>query len=298
MPSPQFQALLDTLRAAPDRSGLAVEVLRVVQAEKAAQVPLPADVTCTPCHAGSVRGEWISTPGAASDCVLLYFHGGGYYRGSTATVREMVARMSRAAGVKALSIDYRLAPEHPFPAAVDDAVASYRWLLAQDYAAHNLVVGGDSAGGGLAVALLVAMRDDGAPLPAAGVCLSPWVDLSQSGTSYTTKAVEDPSISKAYLDRFATLYLNGAEARTPLASPLFADLHGLPPLLIQVGTAEVLLDDAIQLASRAQAAGVKVELDQWEGMPHVWQNNGPDLPEGQEAVLRVGAFIQMVLSAT
>lgn len=295
MPSPQFQALLQSLRNAPDRSGMTIEELRAAQTQKAAQHPVPPDITCEPCDLDGVPAEWIIAPAASSDHVLLYFHGGGYYRGSIETVREMVSRMSRASGVRVLAIDYRLAPEYPFPTAVEDAVTSYRWLLNNGYTPNHITVGGDSAGGGLTVALMVAARDQGLPLPAAGVCLSPWVDLSQSGVSYTTRAAADPSVTKAYLDKYADLYLNGADPRTPLASPLFADLTGLPPLLIQVGTAEVLLDDAVQLAARAQEAGVKVELDRWEDMTHVWHNNGPDLPESQQAIARLGTFVTQCL---
>jgi acetyl esterase/lipase len=298
MRSPQFQELLQTLRCMPDRSNMTIEELRAAQEQKAAQFPVPSDVTCEPCDLDGVSAEWISTPGTVANRVLLYFHGGGYYRGAISTVREMVSRMSRASGVRGLAIEYRLAPEHPFPAAVEDALTSYRWLLAEGYDSKHIVVGGDSAGGGLTVALMVAARDEGLQLPVAGVCLSPWVDLAQTGASYTTKASEDPMITKTYLNRYANLYLNGADPHTPLASPLYADLRGLPPLLIQVGTAEVLLDDSVQLATNAQKAGVKVELDVWEGMVHVWQNYGPSLPESQEAIARIGAFIQQRFEET
>lgn len=292
MPSEEFQELLQGLRNLPDRSETPIDALRAAQDEKARRFPPAADVETTPVDAGGVPAEWVSVPEARRDAVLLYFHGGGYYRGSAATVREMVSRMVRTAGVRALSVDYRLAPEHPFPAAVDDALAAFRWLLGEGYAPEQVAVGGDSAGGGLTVALMLAMRDRGGPLPACGVCLSPWVDLAQAGDSYVTKAAEDPSITKAYLDRFAALYLNGVDPHTPLASPLYGDMRGLAPLLIQVGTAEVLLDDATRLADKARAAGVHVQLEAWEHMVHVWHNNGPDLPEGQQAVAGVGRFLR------
>lgn len=295
MPSPQFQELLHALRNAPDRSGMRIEDLRTAQKAQAALKKLASDIRCEPCDLNGVPGEWVSAPEAVADRVLLYFHGGGYYRGAIDTVREMVSRMSRAAGVRALPIDYRLAPEHAFPAAVEDTLTAYRWLLDNGYQPQNIAVGGDSAGGGLTMALLIDARDKGLPLPAAGVCLSPWVDLTQSGDSYTTKATEDPSITKAYLDKYADLYLQGADAKLPLASPLYTDLHGLPPLLIQVGTAEVLLDDSVALAARARAAGVTVELDEWDQMTHVWQNNGAELPESQEAIVRIGAFVKQYL---
>ncbi len=296
MPSPQFLELLHALQNAPDRSGMSIDDLRRMQREQALQKPLASDIKCEPCELNGVSAEWVSAPNASSDRVLLYLHGGGYYRGSIDTVREMSSRMSRASQARVLPIDYRLAPEHPFPAAVDDALTVYRWLLDHGYAPHHIAVGGDSAGGGLTMALLIKARDTGLALPAAGVCLSPWVDLAQSGNSYVTKAAEDPSITKAYLDKYAALYLGGADPKTPLASPLYADLQGLPPLLIQVGTAEVLLSDAVELAARARAAGVKVELDEWDQMTHVWQNNGDQIPESGEAVERIGAFVQQCLA--
>ncbi len=296
MPSQQFLELLHTLRNAPDRSGVSIDDLRQMQREQALTKPLASDITCEPCDLNGVAAEWVSAPNASPDRVLLYFHGGGYYRGSIDTVREMTSRMSRASGARALPIDYRLAPEHPFPAAVEDTLTAYRWLLDHGYSPHNIAVGGDSAGGGLTMALLLNARDAGLALPAAGVCLSPWVDLAQSGDSYVTKVSEDPSITKAYLDKYGALYLGGADPKTPLASPLYADLQGLPPLLIQVGTAEVLLSDAAELASRARDAGVKVELDEWDQMTHVWQNNGDRIPESQEAVERIGTFIKQCLA--
>ncbi len=295
MNSPQFQTLYENLRAQPDRSQMSLEQLREAGEQRAAQFPLPPDVTREPVDAGGVAAEWVKAPHGGTDGqepVLLYFHGGGYYRGSVNTVREMVSRISRASGARVLNVDYRLAPEHPFPAAADDAVIAYRWLLAQGVAPGRIVAGGDSSGGGLVFALLTAMRDAGEPLPGGAVCLSPWVDLAQGGESYTTRAAEDPSITKPYLDHAAGVYLNGADAENPLASPLYAELSGLPPLLIQVGTAEVLLDDSTRLAAKARAAGVEVELDCWESMTHVWQNNATTLPEGVEAVERIGRFIR------
>jgi len=296
MASVEFEQLYRTLQAQPDRAALPVEELREAGRRKAAQIPIPADVTCTPVDAGGVPGEWIVAPGADARGALLYLHGGGYYRGAIATVREMCGRLSRAAGLRVLAIDYRLAPEYPFPAALEDALAALRWLRTQGCPGGctpgELAVGGDSAGGGLAVALLVALREAGEPLPGAAVCLSPWVDLTHSGESMTALAGDDPSLSRSYLERFAGLYLDGADPRDPRASPLFADLTGLPPLLVQVGGREVLRDDGLRLAERARAAGVAVELDLWEEMTHVWQNNGPDLPEGRQAIERVGAFLR------
>jgi acetyl esterase/lipase len=223
---------------------------------------------------------------------MLYLHGGGYVVGSIATHRGLAGRLSQAAAARVLLVDYRLAPEHPFPAAVDDAASAYRWLLAQGIESARLVIAGDSAGGGLTIATLVALRDAGVPLPAAAVCLSPWVDLEGSGDSVTTKAAADPLVQKDMLLQLGAWYLAGADPRTPLAAPLYADLRRLPPLLIQVGTAEILLDDATRLAEKATAAGVKVTLESWEDMIHVWQLFAPMLPEGQQAIERIGVFVQ------
>jgi acetyl esterase/lipase len=191
-----------------------------------------------------------------------------------------------------LLIDYRLAPEHPHPAAVEDAVAAYRFLLQQGISPKRIALAGDSAGGGLVVATLVALRDAGEKLPAAGVSLSPWIDLECLGESMKTKAALDPMVQKEGVLQLAALYLGGKSPRTPLAAPLYADLSGLPPLLIQVGTAETLLDDASRLAERARKAGVNVTYDPWEGMIHVWQLFAPMLDEGKQAIDKLGAFIQ------
>jgi acetyl esterase/lipase len=191
-----------------------------------------------------------------------------------------------------LLIDYRLAPEHPHPAAVEDSTRAYRWLLETGSNPKRMAIAGDSAGGGLTVATLVALRDAGVPLPAAAVCLSPWVDLEGIGESMTTKAAVDPMVQREPLLRMASMYLAGQDPRTPLAAPLYADLRGLPPLLIQVGTAETLLDDSVRLAERARAAGVQVTLEPWEDMIHVWQAFAAMLPEGQQAIERIGEFLR------
>ena len=240
-----------------------------------------------------VPAEWVVAPQADRSRVLLYFHGGGYYRGSVRTVREMVSRISAASGWAVLSVDYRLAPENPFPAAVEDGATAARWLTEQP-GVTTWATGGDSCGGGLAMALLVRRRDEGLPLPAAGVLLSPWVDLTQSGASYDERASEDPHITRAYLTKFAGQYLGAADPMHPWASPLFTKMEGLPPLFIQVGTAEVLLDDARQLAHKAQAAGITVKLEEWQGMIHVWQNLGPKLPEAVSATAQIGAYLKQI----
>jgi len=259
------------------------------RAEKA--FPTPADVAIE--HVATpAPSEWLTPPGARTDTAILYLHGGGYVIGSPRSHRHLAAAIGAAAKARVLLPDYRLAPEHPFPAAVEDAVSAYRWLLAQRIVPARIVIAGDSAGGGLAVAALLALRDAGVPLPAAGVCISPWVDLTGSGTSYATRADVDPIVKRDGIDRMALAYLAGKDAKAPLASPLFADLHGLPPLLVHVGNDEVLLDDAVQLAAHAKAAGVDATLETWDKMIHVWHWFFPMLDEGQSAIDRIGQFVQ------
>jgi len=292
MASQELEAIIRELRAGPALSDLSVEDLRSTLDGFGAQVPLAEDVTCEIVDAGGVPAEWITAPGAANDCVIYHLHGGGYVAGSVSTEREAISRLSRAGGARALAIDYRLAPEHPFPAAVEDSTTAYRWLLSSGVDPSRVVIAGDSAGGGLTMATLLALRDAGDPLPAAAVCLSPWVDLEMSGESMTTKADVDPMVQRSGNLRIAQIYLAGADPRTPLAAPLYGDLTGLPPLLIQVGSAETLLDDSKRLAERARSAGVDVTLEVWEDMIHVWQFFAATLPEGQQAIDRIGAFIR------
>jgi len=251
-----------------------------------------ASVQVEAVEANGVPAEWVVAAGTEAERVILYLHGGGYVIGSPATHRGLAERLSRAAAARVLVIDYRLAPEHPFPAAVEDATAAYGWLLESGIKADEIAVAGDSAGGGLTVSTLVALRDAGQPVPAAGVCESPWVDMEGIGKSMTARAGLDPMVQKDGLIGMANLYLNGADPRTPLAAPLYADLQGLPPLLIQVGTSETLFDDATRLAERGKAAGVEVALEPWDDMIHVWQLFASVLPEGQKAIDRIGEFVR------
>jgi monoterpene epsilon-lactone hydrolase len=292
MPSRQLQMIIETLRSRPAMAGFSIEDQRAAFDALASQFPLAEDVRRDPVDAAGVPAEWITTPEALHERGIYYLHGGGYTLGSINTHREMISRLSRAARARALAIDYRLAPEHPFPAAVEDSTAAYRWLLAIGVDPARLVIAGDSAGGGLTVATLVALRDAGDPLPAAAVCLSPWVDLEGLGESMTTRAEVDPMVQREELLQHVKAYLGDAHPRTPLAAPLYADLRGLPPLLIQVGTAETLLDDSTRLAERAKAAGVDVVLEPWDDMIHVWQFCAAILPEGQQAIDRIGEFIR------
>ena len=292
MSQEQLQAIIQQLKANPVLGETDIVKVRAGFEQLGAMFPVPGDVQCEPVMAGSVKAEWVTAPGSAADRAILYLHGGGYAIGSINTHRSLAASLSQSAKSRVLVIDYRLAPENPHPAAVEDAVASYRWLLKQGLSPKRLSIAGDSAGGGLTVATLVALRDGKDPLPACAVCLSPWVDLEGTGESMTKLAKVDPMVQKDGLLQLAGLYLAGKDARTPLAAPLYANLSGLPPMLIQVGTCETLLDDASRLAERARKAGVDVTYDPWEGMIHVWQLFAPMLDEGKQAIEKIGAFVQ------
>lgn len=290
--SPQLQTVIQMVKSLVEKQAETIDEMRANFAAAMAGFRVAEDVTCTPVQAGGVPAEWIVAPGTAADRVLMYLHGGGYVVCSVSTHRDLMARLSRASGARVLGVDYRLAPEHPFPAAVEDATTAYRWLVSNGIQPGRIAIGGDSAGGGLTLATMVALRDAGDPLPAAGVCLCPWVDLEGVGASMASKAAEDPFVRREMIEFMAQQYLGERDRRTPLAAPLYADLRGLPPLLIQVGSAEVLLDDATRIAERAKAAGVKVDLEVWDDMIHIWQIFAPMLPEGQQAIERLGAFIR------
>jgi acetyl esterase/lipase len=254
--------------------------------------PVPDGTEVQPATVGGVKGEWVRARRARQDAVLLYLHGGGYVIGSPTSHRHLVAAISEASGLSAFSADYRMGPEVQFPGAVEDAVAAYKGLLDTGIAPSKLAIGGDSAGGGLTIATLVALRDRKIPLPAAAVVLSPWVDLTGSGESMRTRASRDPMIKYEDIGKMAGAYLGSTDPKTPLASPIFADLTGLPPLLLQVGTEEALYDDTTRLAARASEAGVEVSAEYWGGMIHVWQVFYPILSEGRDAILRIGSYLK------
>lgn len=257
-----------------------------------AKLQPPGDEVREDVTANGVPAEWIAAPGTNLNRQILYLHGGGYNQGSPNTHRLLGYNLSKGADARVLMADYRLAPEHVFPAAVEDAVAAYKWMLDQGANPARIAIGGDSAGGGLTVAALLSIRDEGLPTPAAGLCISPWVDLAGTGDSLKTKMDEDPMVSADGLKSSAKLYLGDADPKTPLASPLYADLAGLPPLLIQVGSAEVLLDDSTRLAERAKIAGVDVTLKEWDKMVHVWHVFEPMLDEAKAAIAEAADFIK------
>lgn len=259
------------------------------------EIPLRLHVDVTPVKISSVPGEWISMAGAKPERVVLYIHGGGYISGSPRTHRMLIAQIVEAADARALVPDYRLAPEFPYPAALEDSLIAYFWLLEQGIDPANIVVAGDSAGGGLTIALLTALRDTGAPLPAGAACLSPWLDLALEGESMRANATTD-YLNESVIRTAAKMYANGHDPHTPHISPLYADLRGLPPLLIQAGTAETLLDDAKRFARRATEAGVEVDLELWENMVHVFQFFYLVAPEARQALNHIGRFIKQQTS--
>lgn len=274
-------------------------IMHRVNIEKSARLLRPSpDITLEPVRANGVPAEWITAPGVKKNCALLHLHGGGYYTGSIDTTRDLVSRLGRAAGMRGLAIDYRLAPEHPYPAAVEDATCAYRWLLAEGFNPANVVLSGDSSGGGLALATLINLRDAGDPLPGAAVCLSPWTDLALTGNSIKTKAKVDPINKLSYMKNSSRLYAGEHDLKTPLISPLYAALHGLPPLLIHVGTDETFLDDSTRFAERAGAAGVEVTLKIWQDMFHIFHMNAKFLPEARQAIKEIGEFIQQKILTT
>ncbi|MDI1452000.1 alpha/beta hydrolase [Polyangium sp. 6x1] len=251
----------------------------------------PPGVTVLPTNAGGVPAEWVTAAGADERRVLLHFHGGGYASGSPASVRDLAWRLSEAARCRVLVVDYRLAPEHPFPAAIEDAASAYRHLLSNGFAPASIAFSGDSAGGGLVLGSLVKLRDDGAPMPAAACCFSPWTDLAMTGGTITTNRDADPMVRAEALPQTAAWYLGSTPATSPYASPLYADVRGLPPTLLHAGSTEVLLDDARRLAENMKTAKVDVHLRIWPDMPHVFQGCAAFLPEAREAIAEAGQFL-------
>jgi epsilon-lactone hydrolase len=293
MASAELHKLVSMLRAAPIVSDQTIEQIRAGWEKFAASFVPAADLSFKPAVAQGVPVEWVTAPDSDPSRVVLYFHGGGYTIGSIASYRSYTGRLARATQSRLLSVGYRLAPENPFPAALDDACHSYRWLLEQGIAPSRICVVGDSAGGGLALSMVIASRDAGTPLPAAVVAIGPVTDLAKEGASMKERAHLDPIVTYESSLAHARRYV-GAQGnlKHPLASPLYADLHGLPPVLILVGTHEALFDDSGRFAAKAADAGVQVQLDVWEEMIHVWPFFADILPEGRQAIEKMGAYIR------
>ena len=289
MASEQLKNVIERIKSQPQNPNAQIAARRAGMERISEHVA--RDVSCEAVDAGGVPAEWIAAPGAIADRVILYLHGGGYVLGSIKTHRAMIARIARASNARALAIDYRLAPEHPFPAAVEDATGAYKWLLAQGIKPAKIVIAGDSAGGGLALATLIALRDANQPMPAGCVPISPWTDLEGTGDSIRSKAAKDPMVQQDNLAGSAKQYIGNADPKNPLISPLHADYRGMPPMLIHVGEAEILLDDATRVAERAKRAGVDVQLEVWDDMIHVWHVFAKILPEGQQAIDKIGKFV-------
>lgn len=276
--------------AGPDNRPLAMQ--RRAWEESIENMPLPPTVMLRAQTWDGINCELVQHPQCDPDKLLLFLHGGGYISGSCITHRPLAAQLSLATGMAVLLVDYRLAPEHPFPAALEDVVKVFRALLASGKSAAKMIITGDSAGGGLTVSALLRLRDQAIPLPNAAVLLSPWADLTVSGETIQTRAAVDPLVQAWDLQNCAAQYIATSNLRDPIASPVFADLHGLPPILIQAGDHEVLLSDSLRLAENARAAGVAVVLQVWEEMWHVFHAWAPDLPEGQQAIEQIGAFLK------
>ena len=294
MASPQLQELLEMFAeraAAFSETPPSLEERRMGANMMGARFQNLDGISTEAVDADGVPAEWVAAPGANNGAVL-YLHGGGYVTGSVISHRGMAANLSRTSGCRVLTIDYRLAPENKHPAQVQDAHTAYRWMLSNGAEPSTTIVAGDSAGGGLTVATLLSVRDGGDPLPAAGVCISPWVDMEGIGDSMKSKAGVDPMVSKDGLIDMAQNFLGDGDRRDPLAAPLHADLAGLPPLLIIVGTAEVLLDDAKRLHENAESVEVDSTLEIWDDMVHIWPWFAPFLPEGQQAMEQMGDFIK------
>ncbi len=295
MASEEMKATAEAIRAAGVLGGDPndIQAMRASMEAGASTVPVPDDIQHGDFDAGGISSRHVAAPDVRNDRGVLYFHGGGYVLGSLNTHTELMGRISRVCRAPVLGIDYRLAPENPYPAAVEDAVASYERLRQNGITAEQIVIAGDSAGGGLALACMLALKEQNIPLPAGAVLFSPWTDLTGSGESVNSRAALDPMVSPELLSPMAQMYLNGADPSEAGASPLFGDLSGLPPLLVQVGDHEILLDDSLRLAERAKTVGVDVTLQVFDGAFHVFQNQ-PHLPESAEALAAVADFFDRV----
>lgn len=288
-----LQLIIDRILAVYGRWGRTMTIDTMRRDWEALHEPEPTAPTPAHVSANAVRAAWIGGAGADPNRAILFFHGGGFQIGSVESHRSLMANIAAGTGCRVLGVEYRLAPEHRFPAPVEDAVTAYDWLIAQGFAPGRVALAGDSAGGGLAMSLLLALKARGTPLPAAAALLSPWTDMEAAGESYTTRSAADPFHQRATIVALARAYLGrSGDPRNPLASPIHGDLAGLPPLLIQVGDRETVLDDARILADRARAAGAEVTLEIWDGMIHVFQLYAAELSEARDAIRRISSFLR------
>jgi epsilon-lactone hydrolase len=294
MADADIAAFRDMLAARPRPTGAAERRQRLDDLGRA--LGIPADALLEPVDIDGVPAEWSTTPEADTARAVLYLHGGGYLAGSIVSHRYVAVEIGRAARARTLALGYRLAPEHGYPAQLEDALAAYQYLRDRGFAAETIAVGGDSAGANLALALLIALRARGLPLPCCGWLISPWTDLTASGATMQSKADVDPMIQKPYLLELAQAFAGGKDPSDPLISPQFADLAGLPPLLVQVGSEETLLDDAVVLAGRAGAAGVAVTLEVWPEMIHAFPMLFPRVAASRRATFGAGEFMRRHLA--
>ena len=292
-----LKKIIDVKRKNPYRENKTIAQLREETEDAGKKIPLPKHTKFKRVSVGNIDAEWITCGEFETDKIFMFMHGGGYYRGSIASTRATVARISAEAKVRCLSIEYRLAPEYPFPAAIDDTYTAYNWLLKEGVKPKNIIVSGQSAGGGLCLALLLKLKEKKILQPRGAVALSPWTDLTQSGKTMKTNADIDPVISKKYLDRMANLYLVKTPNTSPLVSPLYGQLSGLPPLLVQVGSAETMLDDSLRFVEKAKEAKVDVQLEVWKDMFHGWHGSAHILKDGEKALKNIGFFCRNLFNS-
>jgi len=287
--------IIEAKRKNPYTESKTIDQLRKETETAGSLIPLPKNIKYKRVAAGNVEAEWITCGEVNENKIFMFMHGGGYYRGSVAATRATVARISAEAKVKCLSLEYRLAPEHPFPAAIDDTYSAYQWLVNEGISPKHIIVSGQSAGGGLCLALLLKIKENNFSQPLGAVALSPWTDLSQSGKTMIKNEKIDPVISKKYLDRFAKLYFSNLKNMSHLVSPLIGDLSGLPDILIQVGSAETMLDDSTRFYEKAKKANVNAKLEIWEDMFHGWHSNAHVLKDAENAIASIGKFCRKLL---
>jgi len=282
--------IIEAKRKNPYTESKTIDQLRKETETAGSLIPLPKNIKYKRVVAGNVNAEWITCGEVSENKIFMFMHGGGYYRGSVAATRATVARISSELKVKCLSIDYRLAPEHPFPAAINDTYSAYEWLINEGINPKQIIVSGQSAGGGLCLALLLKIKENNISQPLGAVALSPWTDLFQSGKTMIKNEKIDPVISKKYLDRFSKLYFPNLNNMSQLASPLIGELSGLPNILIQVGSAETMLDDSIRFYEKAKKAKINAKLEIWEDMFHGWHSNAHILKDAEDAIISIGKY--------